>query len=199
MSIDLEALKQVAQAATPGPWVVDAYGDVQANDEDLAFALCYGDKRLEDAAFIASANPAVVLELIARLEQAEQIRSSGWIVNLAAWQRTIHRIQDPTVRASMMEFLMKLDQAATDLLERDKGLRAALEQAQAAAKRQDELVDLLVSARAIAERQGEDTAWDRFSQRIASFGIGCVTAKVFKVLPSDLEQDDQPIPAAPTP
>lgn len=194
MSIDLEALKQVAQATTPGPWRVQ---EANAGDRGHEVAdrtgleqIC-ADLTRDRAAFIAAANPAVVLELIARLEQAEQIRSSGWIVNLASWQRTIARIADPAVRASMMEFLMKLDQAATDFLERDKALREALERAQAAVQRQDELVDLLVSARAIAERQGEDTAWDRFSQRIASFGIGCITAKIFKILPSDTEQEGQ--------
>lgn len=49
--------------------------------------------------------------------------------------------------------------------------------------------DLLTSARAIAERKGENTAWERFSNRIASVGIGSVTAMVFKVLPSDLEDE----------
>jgi len=53
--------------------------------------------------------------------------------------------------------------------------------------RNEELRDLLTSARAIAERKGADTAWERFSQRLADAGIGSMTAKVFKVLPSDLE------------
>lgn len=51
-----------------------------------------------------------------------------------------------------------------------------------------ELSDLLASARAIAQRKGEDTAWERFDERLNGAGIGSVTAKVFKVLPSDLEQ-----------
>lgn len=51
----------------------------------------------------------------------------------------------------------------------------------------DELADVLRSARCIAERKGADTAWERFSERIGVLGIGSVTAKVFKVLPSDLE------------
>lgn len=59
--------------------------------------------------------------------------------------------------------------------------------ATAKTKREMELEDLLVSARAIAERRGEDTAWERFSERVAQAGIGSVTARVFKVLPSDLE------------
>lgn len=49
----------------------------------------------------------------------------------------------------------------------------------------DELIDLLISARTIAERKGTDTAWERFSARLAEAGIGYVTAKTFKVLPSD--------------
>lgn len=58
----------------------------------------------------------------------------------------------------------------------------------ATAKTRRELVleDLLVSARAIAERKGKDTAWERFSEQLRKEGIGCVTAKVFKVLPSDV-------------
>ncbi len=54
----------------------------------------------------------------------------------------------------------------------------------------DELTDLLRSARCIAERKGADTAWERFSERIGALGIGSVTAKVFKVLPSDLEEKE---------
>lgn len=46
--------------------------------------------------------------------------------------------------------------------------------------RERELEDLLVSARAIAQRKGENVNWERFDARIASFGIGSVTAKVFK-------------------
>jgi NTP pyrophosphatase (non-canonical NTP hydrolase) len=48
-----------------------------------------------------------------------------------------------------------------------------------------ELEDLLTSARTIAQRNGEGTAWERFDERLAKAGIGSITAKVFKVLPSD--------------
>lgn len=44
-----------------------------------------------------------------------------------------------------------------------------------------QLRDLLCSARCIAERNGKETDWDTFSRRIASFGIGSVTPRVFKV------------------
>lgn len=53
--------------------------------------------------------------------------------------------------------------------------------------RELELEDLLTSCRAVCQRHGADTAWKRLDERIASFGIGSVTAKVFKVLPSDAE------------
>jgi hypothetical protein len=50
-----------------------------------------------------------------------------------------------------------------------------------------ELEDLLTSAHAIVKRQGEGTAWGRFSERLSKAGIGSITPRVFKVLPSDCE------------
>ena len=47
--------------------------------------------------------------------------------------------------------------------------------------RELDLEDLLRSARCIAQRQGENTAWETFDARLAAAGIGSVTAKVFKV------------------
>jgi len=49
----------------------------------------------------------------------------------------------------------------------------------------EELRDVLTSARCIAERQGVNTAWRRFSARIGRLGIGSITAKVFKFDPDD--------------
>lgn len=46
--------------------------------------------------------------------------------------------------------------------------------------RELELEDLLISARAIAQRNGADTDWDVFDRRLASCGIGCITAKTFR-------------------
>lgn len=48
-----------------------------------------------------------------------------------------------------------------------------------------ELEDLLRSARCIAQRKGEGTAWDRFDASIATLGIGSITARVYTVLPDD--------------
>lgn len=49
--------------------------------------------------------------------------------------------------------------------------------------REAELEDLLISAHAIAERNGHDTAWERFANRLKAAGIGSITAKTFRVLP----------------
>jgi hypothetical protein len=52
-------------------------------------------------------------------------------------------------------------------------------------KRENELTELLRSACCIAERKGEDTAWERFSNSVKSMGIGSMTARNYKTLPSD--------------
>jgi hypothetical protein len=57
--------------------------------------------------------------------------------------------------------------------------------------RELELEDLLSSAREIARRQGEGTAWERFDNRLAEAGISAVTAKTFRVLPSDSDNKDK--------
>lgn len=56
--------------------------------------------------------------------------------------------------------------------------------------RELELQDLLSSARCIAQRRGVDTAWERFDARLESAGITGITAKTFRVLPSDVESTD---------
>jgi hypothetical protein len=59
--------------------------------------------------------------------------------------------------------------------------------ATAKTKREIELEELLQSARAIAQRRGADTAWERFDESVAKAGVGSVTARVYRILPSDLE------------
>lgn len=52
-------------------------------------------------------------------------------------------------------------------------------------QREAEMEELLRSARCIAARRGADTAWERFDASVQALGIGSVTARVYKVLPSD--------------
>lgn len=57
--------------------------------------------------------------------------------------------------------------------------------ATAKTKRELELEDLLRSACAIAERQGEGTHWERFVASVNKAGLNGVTARTYRVLPSD--------------
>ena len=47
-----------------------------------------------------------------------------------------------------------------------------------------EMVNLLRSARAVCQRKGERTDWDRLDASIAKLGISAVTARVY-ILPND--------------
>ena len=44
---------------------------------------------------------------------------------------------------------------------------------------------LLRSACTIAERRGEGTAWERFIESVFALGLNGVTARTYRVLPSD--------------
>ena len=52
-------------------------------------------------------------------------------------------------------------------------------------QREYELTELLLSAHCIAKRNGEDVAWERFATSILNAGIGSVTARTYRVLPSE--------------
>lgn len=69
MSGILEKLERLARAATPGPWRSDGYQHVAQRHYDVAKTV---DRF--DAAYIAAANPVVVLDLVARLRAAETER-----------------------------------------------------------------------------------------------------------------------------
>ena len=69
--------------------------------------------------------------------------------------------------------------------------------------RENEMIELLRSARAIAARQGAGTAWERFDASIQKLGIGVITPRTYRVLPSDSEPSaeapDQNAPQAQRP
>lgn len=75
MTTDLERLKALAMAATPGPWERKTNFYV-CNKESTVVARVIApltDQNAIDCAYIAAANPSVVLALIDRLERAESI------------------------------------------------------------------------------------------------------------------------------
>lgn len=65
---DRAALREAASKATPGPWVAL---DEEVADQGMALiADCFQNK-YNNARYIALANPAAVLALLARLERCE--------------------------------------------------------------------------------------------------------------------------------
>jgi len=57
--------------------------------------------------------------------------------------------------------------------------------ATAKTKRELELEELIRSACAIADRKGEGTHWERFIASANQLGLNGVTARTYRVLPSD--------------
>lgn len=77
--IDLEHLETLAKAATPGPWEQFACYDI-VDDRGLIIAQGMPKGRCEDFTYIAAANPAVVLELVAELRKARA--ALAWIAQI---------------------------------------------------------------------------------------------------------------------
>lgn len=83
MSIDIEELRKLAEAATPGPWISHPkgyYGAVCASENEFDLvAVTHGQRRnnvLANEAYIAAANPATVIGLIAEIERLRDDVSS---------------------------------------------------------------------------------------------------------------------------
>lgn len=66
---DIDRLEALARAATCGPWHVTKYCSVM--DEEMETLVVSSDSSREDKAFIAAANPAAVLALIALARRAQ--------------------------------------------------------------------------------------------------------------------------------
>ena len=72
-TVDVAALREAAEGATPGPWIADirtdgrAWIDMPGIDNHALSLHGFG----ADAAYIAAANPTTILALIERLEAAE--------------------------------------------------------------------------------------------------------------------------------
>lgn len=71
--VDLDQLRELAQASTPGPWEADccsAANIVHGLSDSIGV-----DAVRADAEFIAAANPAVVLDLLARIAEVEALHT----------------------------------------------------------------------------------------------------------------------------
>lgn len=65
----IQELKEAALAATPGPW--DNFGGYCVFDSKAAYEICETSDR-ENCDYIALANPAAILALIAKVERLEK-------------------------------------------------------------------------------------------------------------------------------
>lgn len=80
MDNKLSELKEAAMAATPGPWGINRTGNTIVSNQshpvatvsDAFHRQLAGGGVGKDAEFIAAANPAVVLALLAELERYKQ-------------------------------------------------------------------------------------------------------------------------------
>lgn len=75
MTIDRKRLRELALAATPGPWTYEEeeYAPERVRFPDGQFATVNGDsaETCETAAFIAAANPQTILALLDALDAAQ--------------------------------------------------------------------------------------------------------------------------------
>lgn len=70
-NIDKQALREAATVATQGGWYVD-YGFDVCHESGAFLAETHGDNLVQNAKFIAVANPSTVLELLDELEKAQR-------------------------------------------------------------------------------------------------------------------------------
>lgn len=63
--------------------------------------------------------------------------------------------------------------------------------------REKEMAELLRSACAIADRQGAGTHWQRFGDSVRKLGLNGITARTYRVLPSDTDPLDGSNPNPP--
>jgi Zn finger protein HypA/HybF involved in hydrogenase expression len=73
---ELQKLKALAQAATPGPWVLSKYCSVMANASNLEIVPSDANEP-DDNRYIAAANPSAILELIELAEKGIADRPVG--------------------------------------------------------------------------------------------------------------------------
>ncbi|EPB4989598.1 ead/Ea22-like family protein [Enterobacter hormaechei] len=73
-NIDKQALREAAEKATKGQWVVEFDDEIYSTDgvNNEQIAMVFSENEARDAAFIVAANPAAVLALLDELEAAEK-------------------------------------------------------------------------------------------------------------------------------
>ena len=114
-AIDLKAIRAAAEAASPGPWW---HGECKPADGHAlawlgqSFVDCAGGCRnyvdpALDAVYIATANPAAILELLDRLEAAEKDAARYRWMRDSEWNQSTH----PDVWTQVTNEYGELDEA----------------------------------------------------------------------------------------
>ena len=149
--IDINKMRRLAQAATPGPWVAagPSFGESlpkylnevavdREGDEDDGYSICnapigLNEECSDDMAFIAEANPLTIEELLDRLEAAEKSRDD-LLAGLGEWLDKTKWVQqgvnEGTISAKYLG-LHRADVMSSLLGEAEKArdaLRAKIEQ-----------------------------------------------------------------------
>jgi hypothetical protein len=166
MTDKLEALKAAALAATPGPWVAFLSGDTFAvhtpSDKHCGDLVNWpgfdGSKNAaNNAAFIAAVNPAVVLELLAALEEAN---SKNYLADMLEWRRKAEEVDKRMVTQN---------RHVCELFDEAKMLR---DRAEASGRREEHLkatVDVLSAKNAELEQRLQQP----IKLRKCDIGIAC--------------------------
>ncbi|MGP0663373.1 ead/Ea22-like family protein [Citrobacter freundii] len=94
-ALNKQALREAAEKATAGQWVVELGDEVYAVDGDDSeqIAMVFSDNGRSDAAFIAAASPVAVLSL---LDENASLRKR--IAELEAKLETADKLQDSAFR-----------------------------------------------------------------------------------------------------
>ncbi|EFH2696683.1 hypothetical protein F9601_15945 [Escherichia coli] len=73
-NIDKRGLREAAEKATKGRWAVEFDDEIYSTDgvNHEQIAMVFSENEARDAAFIAAANPATVLALLASLESKDR-------------------------------------------------------------------------------------------------------------------------------
>ena len=94
-NIDKQALREAATEATQGGWYVDYDFDV-CHESGAFLAETHGDNLVQNAKFIAAANPATVLALLDELEAKDKLNAELMekqrLIDICQGQGLEHRI-----------------------------------------------------------------------------------------------------------
>lgn len=160
---DYTDLKKKAEAATPGPWVADNSrheGSVNASDRHIGMVSMYAEKREDiqqnfaNQEFIAAANPAAVLDLIAeigRLKQENRLLTKHNEFLASSDSRLAHELR--AVKDALgLDFTANVSGEVVPLIERLRKLPTCWTEVLEQSEANDQLLDQVLELSADADR-----------------------------------------------